>query len=123
MFTLKLYDRKGKELNLGDIVKVSDGRAFQFFARVTWLESEQAIAPFHTFSFSSFEKVNSLPEGAVKSREERYDIWYVPQELAEADTEADQFERYLLDWRACEHHLEKRCWRIAPEKPNCYSVA
>lgn len=117
MFILKLYDRKGQELQLGDIVKVSNGRAFQFFARVTFLGAEQAIAPFHTFTFHSFEKVDKLPESVVKSTEERYDIWYLPEELAELDTDADKFNHYLMDWRSCEHLLDNRCWRIEREQP------
>lgn len=108
MFTLKLYDRKGAELNLGDIVKIVDnhGRT-TFFAEVTWLEKEQVIAPFHTFSFNSFEKVDRLPEGVIKSSEQRYNIWYLDE--PEQD---EKFEHYLMSWRECEHHLETRCWRI-----------
>lgn len=112
MFELKLYDRKGNSLEEGDIVKISDGREFSFFAEVKYLEDEQVITPFHTFSFLSFEKIDKLPENAIRSTEERYGIWYVYRNEAEKDNEADQFEKYLMDWRKCENHLAKRCWRI-----------
>lgn len=46
MFILELYDRLGNKLNLGDIVKVSDGRgSFQFFAEVKYLEEEKCLTP------------------------------------------------------------------------------
>lgn len=110
MFTLKLYDRKGQELKLGDILKVSDGREFQFYVEVTYLEKERVIAPFHTFSFSSFEKVKSVPKEAIKSTEERYNIWYL--EDKREDKGAAEFENYLMDWRQCEYLLEKGHYRI-----------
>lgn len=116
MFTLKLYDRKGAELKEGDIVKVSDGRRFSFFAEVKWLEKEQAIAPFHNFSFHSFDKVKSIPENAVKSTEERYNIWYVYDEFAELDEESNDFSQYLMSWRECESMLKDRCFRIEKHK-------
>lgn len=112
MFILKLYDRKGKELKLGDIVKISDGKSFNFFCEVKYLEKEKVIAPFHTFSFHSFEKIDKVPANAVKSTEERYNIWYVYQDDAETDPEAEKFEKYLMDWRSCEHMLDRRCFRI-----------
>lgn len=112
MFTLTLHDRKGNLLKEGDIVKISDGREFTFFAEVKYLESEGAIAPFHTFSFNSFEKVDKVPENAIKSTEERYGIWYLNRDVAEKDKEAEEFRRYLMSWRECEHHLEKRSWVI-----------
>ena len=56
MFTLKLFDRKGTELNLGDIVKISDGKRFTFFAEVKYLESEGVITPFHTIILSHLKK-------------------------------------------------------------------
>lgn len=109
-FMLTLYDRKGQQLNMGDIVKVSLRGQFQFYSEVKYLEEEKAIAPFHTFSFHSFEKVDSAPEGAKLSTETRYKIWYVQD--PENDEEADSFEKYLMDWRSCEHELEKACFRI-----------
>lgn len=116
MFILKLQDRKGNELNEGDIVKISDGKSFTFFAEVKYLESEGIITPFHTFSFHSFEKIDKLPEGAIKSKEDRYNIWCLYREDAEEDKEAADFNRYLTSWRECEHHLERRSWKI--EKTN-----
>ena len=111
MFQLKIYDRNGTELKEGDIVKISNGRLFEFYAEVKYLESEQLITPFHTFSFLSFVKVDRLPDNAVKSTEERYGIWYIPGENQEY-IDAEQFNMYLLDWRQCESLLEKRMWRI-----------
>jgi len=112
MFKLELFDRKGNKLNLGDIVKVSNGRNFSFYAEVKYLEDEKLITPFHTFSFHSFEKVDSIPEHAVKSNEERYDIWYTHNpELDEKESE-EYASRYLSDWRHCEHLLENRCFKI-----------
>lgn len=113
MFKLKLFDRKGQELNEGDIVKISDGRRFQFFAEVKYLPESKAIAPFHTFSFHSFEKIDKLPENAIEALEKRYKVWYVEQ--PDPDMEASDFERYLTDWRACEMLLEKGVFRIEKE--------
>lgn len=114
MFILKLYDRQGTELTLGDIVKVSNGKGFHFFSEIKFLEKEKCITPFHTFSFHSFEKVNSVPSGAVKSKEERYNVWYLPSEIP--DEEPEIGEKYLADWRQCEHLLEQKCFRIEPFK-------
>jgi hypothetical protein len=111
MFTLHLYDRKGNELKEGDIVKISNGREFTFYAEVKYIAEEGIITPFHTFSFHSFEKVNNVPEGAIRSTEERYGIWYIPEEK-EQDNEAESYEEYLSEWRQCEHLIDKRCWRI-----------
>jgi hypothetical protein len=112
MFTLELYDRNGVKLQLGDLVKVSNGKDFNFYAEVKYLESEQCITPFHTFSFHSFEKVDSVPENAIKSTEERYNIWYLNTKDAEADNNAEDGKDYLMSWRECEHNLEKRAFRI-----------
>lgn len=112
MFTLKLYDRKGTELKIGDIVKISDGDLFIFFCEIKYLEKEQVIAPFHTFSFHSFEKVTKVPKGATKSSEERYNIWYQYRDGAEVDDKAKDFKDYLMSWRECEHLINNRCYRI-----------
>lgn len=110
-FFLTLHDRNGVELKEGDYVKIIEHGRFQFFCQITYLPKEQVIAPFHTFSFMSLEKVKSLPKEAIKSTEERYNIWYLPnaEEFEQTD---QQFNDYLLEWRQCEHHLDKRCWRI-----------
>lgn len=110
MFKLILQDRKGKALNMGDIVKVSLRGEFTFYSEVKYLESEKKIAPFHTFSFHSFEKVDKVPEEAVLSSETRYKIWYLQAALP--DEKAGLFEKYLLDWRTCEHELDKGAFRI-----------
>lgn len=112
MFILKLFDRKGNELKEGDYVKISNGKEFTFFAEVKYIESEGIITPFHTFSFHSFEKVDKIPDEAKKSTEARYDIWYMYSDDAEQDDKALDFEKYLMSWRECEHHLEKRSWAI-----------
>lgn len=116
MFILKLYDRKGVELKQGDIVKISDGKAFTFFAEVKYLEKEKVITPFHTFSFHSFEKVNKVPEQAKKSTEERYGIWYIDRDEAERDDRSETCEDYLMGWRACEHNIGTKCYSIEPMK-------
>jgi hypothetical protein len=113
MFILKLFDRKGIELQLGDIVKISNGRHFNFFAEVKYLEEEKAITPFHTFSFHSFEKVERVPDEAIKSTETRYNIWYLPD--PEEDSNSEIGEKYLMDWRACEHQLKQKCFQITLE--------
>ena len=112
MFILKLYDRLGNELNEGDIVKISNGKMFTFFAEVKYIESEKTITPFHTFTYHSFEKVDKVPDNATKSTEQSYNIWYVCNDESEEDHKSEDFERYLMSWRECEHHLEKRSWRI-----------
>ena len=114
MFTLKLYDRQGTELNQGDIVKISNGKRFTFFAEVKWLEKEQLIAPFHTFCFHSFEKVDKVPDNAKQGTEERYKIWHCYDDEAEEDLKAPEYERYLLDWRKCETEISKGVFKISP---------
>ena len=114
MFTLKLQDSNGIALNMGDIVRVENGRGTDtcFYAEVKYLEKEKAIAPFHTFSFHKFIKVDSVPENATKSTEERYGIWYLRGE----NSEYDNMSKYLIDWRQCEHLLEAGCYSIELEK-------
>ena len=85
-------------------------------AFLKYLPDEQVITPFGTFSFYSFEKVDSLPENAVKSTEERYNIWYLQD--PEKDDQAEDFESYLMDWRVCETNIQKRLWRIELENKN-----
>lgn len=113
MFVLTLHDRKGKELKEGNLVKVSDGKenGFRFIAEVKYLKEKQCIAPFHTFSFHSFEKVESVPEGFKPGTgEEGYKIWYTNN--PEKDLTYKEHEKYLMDWRECEHLLEEGCFRI-----------
>lgn len=114
MFNLILTDRNGTILNEGDIVRISNAEHFTFYAEVKYLEAEKAIAPFHTFSFHSFEKVDSVPANAKLSQEERYKIWYVYSDEADADDNAKAHEGYLIDWRTCEHLLDgkKKCFHI-----------
>ena len=115
MFILTLHDRNGVELKLGDLVKISNGRRFTFFSEVKWLEKEQVIAPFNTFSFHSFEKVDKIPEKAVKRIVEGdYDCWYLYDEDAEDDSYADQARSYLKSWRDLEMLIESRAYRIKP---------
>jgi hypothetical protein len=117
MFTIKLQDRKGNPLNEGDIVKISDGKAFTFFAEVKFLEKEGVIAPFHTFSFHSFERVDKVPDNAIKSKEEqRYDIWYVYSDEAEKDENANDYENYLLSWRECERLMDSNVFKIVKQR-------
>ena len=112
MFVLKLQDRNGKELTEGDIVRISDGRNFNFYSEVKYLPEHNAIAPFHTFSFHSVEKVDSLPPEAMEGKhEERYRMWYIPEPDQDGAPE-DRFLRYLNSWRECEYQLKNRAYRI-----------
>ncbi len=113
MFKLNLFDSIGAKLEIGDIVAVSDHRGnFTFYAEVKYLEDEQIITPFHTFSFHSFTKVDKVPEHAMKSTEERYNIWYTNNPEHNSEEITKLAEKYLLDWRQCEHLLHSRCFRI-----------
>jgi hypothetical protein len=112
MFILELCDRKGNALNIGDVVKISNGSRIQFYAEVKYLEDRKAITPFHTFSFHSFEKIDTLPDTVVKSSEERYNIWYDKDPLNDDEQVVKEAEKYLMDWRQCEHLLEHKCYRI-----------
>lgn len=112
MFILELFDRLGQKLSQGDIVKISDGRHFKFYAEVKWLEQEQVIAPFDTFSFHSFVKVDKLPDNVKQSTEERYKIWWVIGE--DADESYKQGETYLMRWRNVEDYTEKGVYKIRP---------
>lgn len=112
MLILELYDRNGEKLQLGDLVKISNGKSFDFYAEVTYLKNEQVIAPFHTFTF----KVDAVPEGVVKSFEQRYNVWYLPSR-DQFDTDPQAGEKYLQSWRACEYKLEKNMFRIKIQEP------
>jgi hypothetical protein len=114
-FLLTLMDRKGNVLNMGDIVKVANQRGeFTFYSEVKFLEAEKKIAPFHTFSFHSFEKVDSVPKHATLSTEDRYKIWYTHNPESESTEIHEIFNKYLTDWRACEHLLEQSCFTLIP---------
>ena len=116
MFLLTLMDRNGTPLNMGDIVKVCNSRGeFTFYSEVKYLEKEKKIAPFHTFSFHSFEKVDKVPDHCTKSTEERYQIWYTNNPESESKEIHDMFEKYLIDWRCCEHLIENSCFSLMPE--------
>lgn len=112
MFTLTIHDKKGTELKEGDIVEIHNGRSFTFWAEVKYLEDEQVITPFHTFSFHSVEKVDTVPVAAVKSSEERYGIWFLQDAEHELVEDDGQFEKFLASWRECEFNLNQRMYRI-----------
>jgi hypothetical protein len=111
MKTIKLVltDVHGTPLNFGDIVKINSGRSSSgfFYAEVKYLTEEKAIAPFHTFSFNSFERVDKLPENAKELSEKRYKVWYVPN----TPEDKEHFENYLMSWLECENLLN-RCFHI-----------
>jgi len=111
MFTLEFFDRNGLKLQLGDIVKISNGKSFDFYAEVKYLQEEQIITPFHTFSFHSVVKIDQVPENAVKSSEERYNVWYLPTR-DQLDIDPEHGERYLMSWRNCEYALNEKMFRI-----------
>ena len=115
MFTLKLYDRNGVELKEGDIVAISNGICFKFYAEVKYLEQEAIIIPFNTFTFHSFVKVDNVPKEAILSTEDRYKIWYIFDNDALPDENAKVFKNYLMDWRGCESRLNNRCFRISKQ--------
>jgi len=120
MFILTIHDRNGVQLKEGDFVKILDnGGRLTFFAEVKYLPQEMIITPFHTFSFSELEKVENneagqpdIPSTAVLSTEERYKIYYLPDPIKTTQENHENFSRFLMDWRQCESHLEKRMWRI-----------
>jgi hypothetical protein len=114
---LTIHDRKGNELKFGDIVMIechSMGNYYRFYSEVKYLPESQSIAPFHTFSFHSVEKVDRIPDGAVASTEERYKVWYECRELGEDEEipKKESYERYLMEWRECEHLLEQKIFRV-----------
>lgn len=113
MFIVKLKDRNGRPLRLGDIVKISDGKRITFFVRVTWLPEIKKLVPFHTFSFHSIEYVGDnvevLPDGIVQCVEPRFDCWFMPG--TNLDASAKAHEQYLMEWRKCENVLES-CYDI-----------
>ncbi len=115
MFKLTLHDREGTELNEGDLIKISDGKAFSFYSEVKWLADTQVIAPFHIFTFHSFLKVDKLPDTAILSpcsKEDRCKYWYVVSSKQELDKKANAYDGYLRSWLECEKPLEERTYRI-----------
>lgn len=115
-FKLTLHDRNGTELNQGDIVRVyNTGREYEFYSEVKYLPEEKVIAPFHTFTFHSFEKVDKVPDNAVQSTNERYKIWYLGD--TEQTDNSDMHENYLTSWRECEHYLSDGCYNIELIEP------
>lgn len=110
-FYFELTDRNGTVLNDGDIVRVSDSHGFTFYSEVKYFPETNIIVPFHTFSFHSFEKVDSIPDNALPGKaDSNYKIWYVPN--AEKDDESEKFDRYHSDWMSCDRLLEGRCYVI-----------
>ena len=110
MFKMNLLDSLGNKLAIGDIVKVFNYSTHSaFYAEVKYLADEQVITPFHTFSFHRFEKVDKVPENAIKCNEERYNIWYLDTKENEVDIEYGN--QYLSSWRQCEHLID-RCFSI-----------
>jgi uncharacterized protein YrzB (UPF0473 family) len=120
MLILTIHDRKGTELKFGDIVRIdsySCGNHYSFYSEVKYLEAEQSIAPFHTFAFHSVEKVDKVPDTATKSTEERYDVWFECVE-SEESPDVSRYERYLMEWRECEHLLSEKIFRVHLKEPN-----
>jgi hypothetical protein len=103
MWVLKLFDRDGNELKEGDIVAISDSHNIRFYCEVKYSESEKVLFPFHTFSFHSVVK-SKVPDGAIKSTEERYNCWYMPD--YNDDITVNRHESYLMEWRTCETLLK-----------------
>jgi hypothetical protein len=112
MFILKLNDRNGLELNENDFVKISNGKSFDFFSQVKYIEETKSIIPFSVFTFHSIVKIDSIPLNAVKSKLADYDVWYLYNDDAEADNDSFLYDNYLRSWRECELKLEDRCFKI-----------
>jgi hypothetical protein len=112
MFILTIHDRNGVELKEGDLVKISNAREFTFYSEVKWLEKEKVLAPFDTFSFHSFEKVDSIPLNAKKSTIESYDVWYDFSNYTECDDKADVFKNYLASWWRIDIAVKNRSYQI-----------
>lgn len=110
MFEITFHDRNGTELKEGDIVALSDGRSINFYCEVKWIEAEQIMAPWHTFSFHSVEKIDKLPDGVTLSDETRYKCWFHNSPLDDSDSKP--FNNYLMEWRTCEREIDKRVFRI-----------
>lgn len=112
MFILTIHDRNGVELKEGDLVKISNGREFTFYSEVKWLEKEKVLAPFDTFSFHSFEKVDSIPPNAKKSNIESHNVWFALADNTEYDGKADAFKNYLTSWWRINVGIENRSYQI-----------
>ena len=114
MFIFELYDSLGEMLSEGDIVRVIGNYGVRFYSEVKYLDDEQVIAPFHTFSYHRFEKVHQVPDGCTESdTEERYKIWIE----SDPDKLKSNTDEYLASWRVCEHNLERRIYRISRREP------
>jgi hypothetical protein len=105
MFTVKLFDINNQELKIGDLVKIRTGRKSIFYCKIKFI-AEGILAPFHTFSFMTIEKVDSIPDNAIPAKEDRYNVWF----LADDDEQTDITNEYLLSWRQCETLLNS--WKI-----------
>jgi hypothetical protein len=120
---LTIHDKNGVELNFGDIVKIecsTAGSHYTFYSEVKYLPESQSIAPFHTFAFHAVEKVDKVPDGATESTEERYKIWFHQHEESEDGPSENNYSRYLMEWRECEHLLSEKIFRIHIAEENKY---
>lgn len=108
MIVLKLKDSLGNNLEFGDFVKITNNGRNVFYSEVKYIENEKLIAPFHHFSFLKFEKVDSIPDDAIKANEERFDMWYMANDAESEKSCSD----YLLSWRECERLIDKGCYEI-----------
>ncbi len=113
-FKLTIHDREGTQLNEGDIVAISDGARFKFYSEIKYNPEKKCIYPFHTFSFHSVVKVDSLPPEAKQCNEIDYKCWYINHDDSNEDTLAKEYSQYLLSWRECERLLKKNMFQIEP---------
>ena len=112
MFKLILMDREGKKLKIGDLVKVSDGRGFSFYAKIQYDKKSKTIAPFHTFSFHSFLKVDKLPKNAIERTDRNFTYWFVHNPESDLDVHQTTTRNYVLSWLECERALKESCYCI-----------
>ena len=108
MFRLRFFDCDGAEIFEGDIVKIYAGNHTIFYSEVKYLEDERVLVPLHNFAWYRFKKVDTIPLFAVKSNEDRFDLWYEPDTKHNYNLPQEQ----LTSWKDCEVLLENRCWQI-----------
>jgi hypothetical protein len=121
---LTIHDKNGTELKFGDIVKIevnTSGSHYTFYSEVKYLPESKSIAPFHTFAFHGFEKVDKLPDNVDQLEEPRYRCWMHKHDESEDDApQKEAYSKYLMEWRECEHLLAEKIFQIHIGEENKY---